>query len=91
VKHRATIAYCRCGTPIRVGLAWCDACRRIMRREAAKKAARSRKRKAEVLLRLPELINKALDKGVGEFLDAVAKAGEVSEFLDAVAKAKGEP
>jgi hypothetical protein len=45
VKHRATIAYCRCGKPIRVGLTWCDDCRRNVRREAAKRAARSRRRK----------------------------------------------
>jgi hypothetical protein len=36
---------CRCGTPIRVGLTWCDSCRRHVRREAAKRAARSRRRK----------------------------------------------
>jgi hypothetical protein len=35
---------CRCGKPIRAGLTWCDDCRRRVRREAAKHAARSRKR-----------------------------------------------
>jgi hypothetical protein len=45
---------------------------------------------AEALLRTPELINQAIDDGIHEFIDAIAKAGEVTAFLDAVAKAKGE-
>jgi predicted amidophosphoribosyltransferase len=46
MKHRATSAQCRgCGAPIRVGLTWCNDCRRHVRREAAKRAARSRQRK----------------------------------------------
>jgi hypothetical protein len=45
VRHRATKAYCRCGKSIRVGLTWCDDCRRVVRREAAKRAAHTRRRK----------------------------------------------
>jgi hypothetical protein len=48
-KHRATKAECRkCGAPIRIGLTFCDPCRRLARREANKRAARSRERTREV-------------------------------------------
>jgi hypothetical protein len=43
---------------------------------------------AEALLRAPELINKAIDNGIEEFLEAVANAGEIREFFDAVKRAR---
>jgi hypothetical protein len=55
MKHCATTNACRCGKPIRVGLTWCDDCRRHIRREAAKRAARSRKRITLALTERKEL------------------------------------